>query len=170
VRDLSPPEKAHEARRYAEQVELESGPGNKRTIEAYEVAADAYEDIGATGTANAIRMKYVAAYTGRGYGYGISPPHGIFTKGTTMTYVKAMNRKTGSDYFSRESSRFFGGDKFYGPYVGPGGVFFVQVNKTGVKIKEVNTSWRINTYDIKPTSLDGARDWAKHLARTPART
>lgn len=83
--------------------------------------------------------------------YGTSPPHGIFTKGTTMAYVKARSRETGSPYFDRETSRFFGREQFWGPYVGPGGVFFVQRNRGGVSVKEVTPNWNIRTYPVPPT-------------------
>ncbi len=68
----------------------------------------------------------------------------------TMADVKRLSLATGSPYFSRESSKFWGGDKFYGPYVGPGGTFFVQHNKAGWKIKELTSK-----NDIRTVQYDG---------------
>jgi hypothetical protein len=158
---------AHEARRHAERVELQHGPGNRRTIDAYEVAADAYEDDGATGAAHAIRMQHVAVYTGKGYGYGISPPHGIFTKGATMAYIKTMVKRSGSHFFDRGNVRFFGREKTYGPYIGPGGVYFVTVNKAGTSIRPVSIDWSVGV-PVKHQSvvtIDDARRYARQLAQ-----
>ncbi len=94
------------------------------------------------------------------------------TRKVTMADVRAANaelhRSLGHDwtYFDRKTSKFFGGDKFYGPYSGEGGTFFVQVNRAGIRVKrEING-------EIKPAgSADGyahvedARDAAKALAK-----
>ena len=165
--DQTPAEKAHSAREHAERVEFEFGPGKRQTMDAYEVAADAYEDIGATGTAHSIRMQHIAAFTGKGYPYGISPPHGIFVKGTTMAYIKNMVKRSGSYYFNRGQT-MYGPEKFYGPYIGPGGVFFVQVNRYGASIHEINTNWRVSEAlaDIgSDIDVSDARRHAQELAR-----
>ena len=167
MRPSDPSQQAHKAERYAESLEAQHGKRDRRTVEAWDVAADAYEQAGSLNMANHIRLSKIMAVTGKGYGYGISPPHGIFTKGATMAYVKAMVKERGSPYFDRASSRFFGGDTFYGPYVGPGGVFFVQVNRAGTKIKALSPDWNISTkFEAdEGDSLGYVRRMAQQLAR-----
>lgn len=159
-----PLEQAWNAQLFAERLENEHGKKDKRVLEAFEVAADAYEAAGEINRANHIRLSRIMAVTGKGYGYGISPPHGIFTKGTTMAYVKEMVRNSGSHFFDRSTMRFFGGDTSYGPYVGPGGVFFVQANRAGISVREVFPDWHVSTA-IKMNSLDEARKYAQNLAK-----
>lgn len=156
---------ADSALRYAEQVEKELGKFDRRTLEAYDVAADAREAAGNINLASHLRMAKIMAVTGRGYGYGISPPHGIFTKGATMALIKAMSRAKGSPFFSRETSRFFGRERHYGPYVGPGGVFFVTQNRGGISLREVNADWSIDTLGRVDAGVDGVREEARDRAR-----
>ena len=94
---------ARTALRHAERLEQELGASDTRTLDAYYVASDAWEAAGNTNLADHLRKSKIMAITGRGYGYGISPPHGIFVKGATMTYVKAMSRQTGSPFFERST-------------------------------------------------------------------
>ena len=144
-------ERAHALTAYARELSalIESSRDRAHMREAHEawlVAADAWEEVGP-------------------YPYGVSPPHGIFTKGTTISYLKEMSRARGSPYFSRASSRFFGGDTFYGPYVGPGGVFFVQRNNAGITLKEVEDDWTIRTLGRVDAGLAGVREEAQARAR-----
>jgi hypothetical protein len=92
----------------------------------------------------------------------------------TMADVRALNLSYHSDkgdgfsYFDRGNTRLFGPEKFYGPYVGPGGTFFVQNNKTGVNVKQVRATGEIVT--VNTNHLDGfdaKRTFARHLAKTP---
>ena len=91
----------------------------------------------------------------------------------TMADVRSANRRhhreRGDDfsYFDRKTSKFFGGDKFSGPYVGLGGTFFVQVNRAGIKIKRAMPSGAIqNVFDTPDfTRVDDARSFAKKLAK-----
>lgn len=82
----------------------------------------------------------------------------------TMADVKRKSAATGSPYFSRQSSKFFGGDKFWGPYVGPGGVYFVQKNRAGISIKRQGPDGDIHTAGYA-NNVEDARDQAKSLAR-----
>ena len=93
----------------------------------------------------------------------------------TMADVKRANaryhRERGEDwsYFDRKTSRFFGGDKFTGPYVGLGGVFFVQKNKAGINIKRVRPSGAVESVSEfighEFRSTESARNVAKALAK-----
>jgi len=86
----------------------------------------------------------------------------------TMADVKALANRAGSHYFDRGNSKFFGGDKFFGPYVGSGGIFFAQFNKSGWSIKELTAAHRITTVDYKgPTGTRGEtiRKAAQMMAR-----
>lgn len=90
----------------------------------------------------------------------------------TMADVRAANaefhRSLGHDwsYFDRKTSKFFGGDKFYGPYSGDGGTFFVQANRAGIRVKrevkgEIKAAGNADGYD----HVEDARDAAKALAK-----
>lgn len=151
--------------RHAEDLEQSRGRSDPETLEAYDVAADAIEEAGNPGFANHIRMAKIMAVTGRGYKYGISPPHGIFVKGTSMAYVKEMSRRIGSPFFDRATTRFFAPEKQYGPYVGPGGVFFVTQNRSGISLREVATDWSIDTIGRVDAGLDAIREEAQLRAR-----
>ena len=144
-------ERAHALTAYARELSalIESSRGRAHMREAHEarlVAADAWEEVGP-------------------YPYGVSPPHGILTKGTTMAYVKEMSRSRGSPYFTKASSKFFGGDNLSGPYVGPGGVFFVQQNRAGISLKEVRVDWSIDTIGRVDYGVAGVRAEAQARAR-----
>ena len=91
----------------------------------------------------------------------------------TMPDVKRANaryhreRNDDFSYFDRKTSKFFGGDKFSGPYVGLGGTFFVQQNKAGINIKRAMPSGAIQSvYDAGSfRSVEDARAAAKKLAK-----
>jgi len=90
----------------------------------------------------------------------------------TMAQVKMYNAEynqhLGRDsYFARGTSRFFGGDKFWGPYRGPGGLYFVQQNNAGIKIKKVGPMGQISTGAPGQTFgwPEDARAYAKALAQ-----
>lgn len=86
----------------------------------------------------------------------------------TMADVKRRSLATGSPYFSRESAKFFGGDKFFGPYVGAGGTFFVQHNNAEWRIKELRADDSVHTVDYAgPVGENGARvrEEAQRLAK-----
>lgn len=86
----------------------------------------------------------------------------------TMADVKRKSAAAGSNYFDKGNSKFFGGDKFYGPYSGKGGTFFVQHNRAGWKIKRFGEDHRVH-----PVAYDGQagaggetiRDAAKRMAK-----
>lgn len=162
---VTPEADAASALRHAEALERSHGPADADTLEAYAVAADAWEDAGNPNLASHLRLSKIMAVTGEGYGYGISPPHGIFTKGATMAYVRAMSAETGSPFFSRSTTRFFGPERHYGPYVGPGGVFFVTQNQGGIRLREVRPDWSIHTIGRVDAGLAGVREEAQARAR-----
>ena len=151
--------------RHAEDLERQFGGADPATLDAYEVAIDAWEEVGNVNLADHLRLSKIMAVTGLGYGYGISPPHGIFMKGATMAYVKAMSRDTGSPFFDRATSRYWGPEKHFGPYVGPGGVFFVTQNRAGVSLREVRPDWSIHTIGRVDVGVAGVREEAQYRAR-----
>jgi hypothetical protein len=89
-------------------------------------------------------------------------------KRMTMADVRRKNAAAGGYYFSRGTSKFFGREKFYGPYSGPGGVFFVKVGArpgVGVGIHEVLPSGHIGSAIDFTGDLDEKRAFARGLAR-----
>ncbi len=95
----------------------------------------------------------------------------------TMADIKQRNksyhRSKDQDfsYFDRKTSKFFGGDKFSGPYSGEGGTFFVQKNKAGINIKRALPSGEIRGMHHDEEGFYGyrtvedARDAAKRMAK-----
>ena len=150
---------ARSLERYARNIHRKFGIDHPETMAAYEVAGDAWEETG--NSTRSADMRVLAV----GYAYGISPPHGIFRKGLTMAAIKEKSKQTGSPYFSRGSSQFFGRERFFGPYVGPGGIFFVQKNRAGVSLKEVRTDWSIDTIGRVDVGTEGVREEARLRAR-----
>lgn len=83
----------------------------------------------------------------------------------TMADVKRRAAAAGSHYFDRGNSKFFGGDRFSGPYAGPGGVFFVQSNKSGISVRPVESDGRIGYLAGNYSSVVSARAAAKAMAK-----
>ena len=83
----------------------------------------------------------------------------------TMADIKRKSLASGSHYFERGASRFFGPEKFYGPYVGPMGTFFVQKNKAGIKVKHVDAPDSIETVSDH-ANVQSARLAARRAAGT----
>lgn len=87
-------------------------------------------------------------------------------KRTTMSDIRYAAKNAGSSYFDRGNSRFFGGDKFAGPYEGPGGLFFVNSNNAGHMIKKVTLEPRFDIRTVERASSHAdAREIAKEHAR-----
>ena len=90
----------------------------------------------------------------------------------TMADLKAMNadyhtaKRDNFSFFDRKTSRFFGGDHFYGPYIGPGGIFFSTANAAGVTIREFKRDGSIGR-PIRDGfyGVDEARAGAQGLAK-----
>lgn len=83
----------------------------------------------------------------------------------TMSDVRRISLAKGGFYFTRDTKRFFGPERFWGPYSGPGGVFFVKHGRSGNVIQQFHPeSGRIDwvANDAHP---EDARDRAKALAR-----
>lgn len=88
----------------------------------------------------------------------------------TMADIKHANKEYHRDrgekisFFDKGFSRLFGPEKLYGPYTGPGGIFFITKNKAGVGVREVRP-----TGDIGQTvwfdHVEDARAAAKALAK-----
>lgn len=68
----------------------------------------------------------------------------------TMADIKRRAKAAGSHYFDKGTKAAFGVDRFFGPYSGKGGTFFVQQNKTGWSIKRFGEDDRIH-----PVAYDG---------------
>lgn len=93
----------------------------------------------------------------------------------TMADVRSRNaryhRERGDEadvgFFSRGNSRFFGPEKFYGPYDGVGGTFFVKVGRGGATVLRQNSSGRIDWLRGKHEgeTLDELRAWARDAAK-----
>lgn len=81
-----------------------------------------------------------------------------------MADIKARNAASGGFFFSKDTTKFFGPEKNYGPYVGPGGVFFVTSGKTGWKIRQFNPS----TGGIKSVSYEGPNGYGGETVRKAA--
>lgn len=91
----------------------------------------------------------------------------------TMADIKRANKEYHEDrgekfhFFDAANRRFFGPEKLYGPYYGPGGVFFVTSNKSGILVREVGPDGDMRT-DRQTESfrhVEDARDAAKALAK-----
>lgn len=88
----------------------------------------------------------------------------------TMADIRHASLRSGSPYFDRATTRYWGPEKFYGPYSGPGGVFFVKKNKAGISIEKFSSeTGRIHNVDSMINDLDDARERAKDLARGASR-
>lgn len=83
---------------------------------------------------------------------------------TTMADIKRRATAAGSHYFDRGNSRFFGAEKFWGPYVGPNGTFFVQRNKGGISVRPVSRDHTIGYVDGRYSSVEEARAAARRMA------
>lgn len=88
----------------------------------------------------------------------------------TMADIRHASLRSGSPYFSRETTRYWGPEKFWGPYEGPGGVYFVKKNKAGISIEKFHReNGRIHNVDSMLSHVEDARERAKELARNAAR-
>lgn len=93
----------------------------------------------------------------------------------TMADVKRASRErnqrvghtSGADFFSRGNSKFFGPERFHGPYRGPGGIFFVTANKAGNLVRQLLPNGAIETVARNLTfdTAEDAKDHAKQLAK-----
>jgi hypothetical protein len=89
----------------------------------------------------------------------------------TIADVKRANieyhRRRGEDFsfFDKKTSRFFGPEKFFGPYSGPGGIFFVNKNKHTINVREVKSTGDIGLPIGDHRFVEDARDAAKALAK-----
>lgn len=86
-------------------------------------------------------------------------------KRMTMADVRRKNAAAGGLFFSRGNSRFFGPEKFHGPYSGPGGTFFVKTGRGGTSIFEVLSDGHISSAIDFSGDLDEKRAFARGLAR-----
>lgn len=103
-----------------------------------------------------------------------SAAHGIAAgERLTMADLKRRVTRAGSPFFSRENSRGMG-DRFWGPYVGPGGIFFVhrynvpgdRHNPFALVIREVSPAWRVNPASVPfAAGVEGLREEARRWAR-----
>lgn len=88
--------------------------------------------------------------------------------GWTMASIAVRNTAAGESFFSRESRRFFGPEKFYGPYEGHGGVYFVKyASRTGTAIYRFDPetgSINFERFKSEDESLADVRNAAKALA------
>lgn len=100
---------------------------------------------------------------------GVAPRHGLVSK-PTMADLKRLNEQAGGFYFSSGAKKFFGGDKFYGPYVGPGGVFFVAHNKAGWTINEFETDHGIKSIPHTREHGEDVRAMAQEFAKGTIRS
>lgn len=83
----------------------------------------------------------------------------------TMADIRRAAKAADNPYFSRATTRFFGGDTFAGPYKGNGGLYFAQTNKAGPSVKKVTLHpFRITSVD-KPESFAQARYLARERAK-----
>lgn len=95
----------------------------------------------------------------------------------TMADVKRANieyhHRRGEDFsfFDKKTTRHFGPEKFYGPYAGPGGIFFVNVNRIpetrnlNITIREVRSTGDIGLPRGNFSHVEDARDAAKAMAK-----
>ena len=89
----------------------------------------------------------------------------------TMADVKRANieyhrrRGDGFSFFDKDTSRFFGPEKFHGPYAGPGGIFFVTASKRGVTVRRVRPTGDIDSPIGDFRHVEDARDAAKAMAK-----
>lgn len=97
------------------------GPTDKRSLEAWTIAADGAEEANDSFMADRIRRLNIQRYTGRGYGNGFSPPHGLTGKITLKDLTFRLD-----DFSNIRRSH----GKVYGPYAGPGGIFYVRYVKS----------------------------------------
>lgn len=89
--------------------------------------------------------------------------------GWTMASIKGRNTAAGQYFFSRDTRRFFGPEKFSGPYEGPGGVYFVKHHsRTGTTIYRFDPetgSIDFERFAAEGEALADVREAAKALAR-----
>ncbi len=90
--------------------------------EDWAIAAEAWEAAGRLELAQTIRADWGLLGKVR---YGTNPSMGIHKPGYTMADLKREVTRRGSHFFNRENSRNMH-DHFWGPYIGPGGIFFVH--------------------------------------------
>lgn len=91
----------------------------------------------------------------------------------TMADVRTANERFHKDrgddfsFFDKKTVRPFGGDKFYGPYSGPGGTYFVVSNRFGLHIKKFQANGDIDSVREGTDfhSAESARAAAKKLAK-----
>lgn len=88
----------------------------------------------------------------------------------TMAHIRHASLRSGSPYFERATTRYWGPEKFWGPYEGPGGVYFVKKNKAGISVEKFYPeNGRIHNVDSMIEHVDDARERAKELARSASR-
>ena len=85
----------------------------------------------------------------------------------TMADIKRRNAAAGWFFFSRATTKFFGPEKFSGPYEGPGGVFFVKTGaRTGVKVCQFDPrTGEVDHVEWDAGSTEKGREIAKSRAR-----
>jgi hypothetical protein len=86
----------------------------------------------------------------------------------TMADIRRRANAAGSHYFDRAATKFFGGDKFFGPYSGKGGVFFVANNRAGWMVKRFGEDDRVHPVSYEaPPGMGGEkiREFAKRMAK-----
>jgi hypothetical protein len=93
------------------------------------------------------------------------------SRGWTMASIKGRSIAAGSPFFSRDTRRFFGPEKFSGPYEGPGGVYFVKhSSRTGTVIYRFDPETGdidFQRFAAEGEALADVRNAAKALARAP---
>lgn len=102
--------------------------------------------------------------TKRSSGRPAGPAYGysdISGKPITMAELKRLNRRAGGSFFDPHP---FGRERFYGPYVGPGGVFFVTYNDNGCKVRRLMPDYLIRTMKWTGRTVDDAQRSAKAYA------
>jgi hypothetical protein len=70
-------------------------------------------------------------------------------------------------FFSHSNSRFFGPEKFYGPYDGVGGTFFVKVGRGGATVFRQNSEGGIEWWrgKLDGETIDDIRAWSRDAAK-----
>lgn len=86
----------------------------------------------------------------------------------TMADIRRRANAAGSHYFDRGATKFFGGDKFFGPYKGKGGTFFVNKTGAGWSVQRFGEDDRVHPVPYHfPNDAAGVniREFAKRMAK-----
>lgn len=152
----------HDQRRYAE-----GARHSLSYVDRFLVAADAWEE--AARPKEAARLRLEALWNaGEPTPPGVSVPHGIYTPRMTMRGLRARYEAERAASDQGEGVWFVNAlpsERYAGPYVGPGGVFFVAHTNYSPEGQARLQTVRAKDWRILPWGAVGRRVQLTRLAR-----